>query len=56
MSPSSERSAPSRRLAILLVAALPAAACSQPRAQVDETRPPPPRVADPKTELERRGR
>jgi hypothetical protein len=46
---------PSRRLLLIAALGLPLAACAQPRAQVDETRPPP-RVVDPKTELERRGR
>ncbi len=47
--------APSRRFILLAVVGMPLAACAQPRAQVDETRMPP-RVVDPKTELERRGR
>jgi type IV pilus biogenesis protein CpaD/CtpE len=44
-----------RRFILLGLAALPLAACAEPRAQqviVDETRPPR-RVVDPKTELER---
>jgi hypothetical protein len=46
----------SRRLFLAAAAGLSLAACAQPRAQVDESRPLPPRIADPKTELERRGR
>jgi hypothetical protein len=46
---------PSRRLVLLAAVGTPLAACAQPRAQVNETRLPP-RVVDPKTELERRGR
>jgi hypothetical protein len=46
---------PTRRLVLIAAAGLPLAACAQPRAQVDETRPPP-RIVDPKAELERRGR
>jgi hypothetical protein len=45
----------SRRIAIAAIPALALSACTQPRAQIDETRPPP-RIVDPKTELERRGR
>ena len=46
-----------RRLALIGLLALPLAACAQPRAQVDETPPPPRIVRDPKAELERgRGR
>lgn len=50
--PSTISAKPHRRLALLILAAMPLAACAQPRAQVDETRPPP-RIVDPKTELER---
>lgn len=45
----------SRRLVVATIPTLALAACAQPRAQVDETRPAP-RIVDPKTELERRGR
>lgn len=45
----------SRRVAIAAIPALALSACAQPRAQIDETRPAP-RIVDPKTELERRGR
>lgn len=45
----------SRRLVLAAMPAFALAACAQPRAQVDETRPAP-RIVDPKTELERRGR
>ncbi|MBL8568359.1 MAG: hypothetical protein JNK84_04675 [Phreatobacter sp.] len=45
----------SRRFILVSMPALALGACAQPRAQVDETRPAP-RIVDPKTELERRGR